>query len=283
MKLPAKTQFTGTKMNRTFRHALLLAFAVSVGATPAAFAVEKKDKAEGAAFATVNGKAVPKSRADALIAAQAAQGQPDSPELRKAVTEELVRREILTQEAVKKGFDKKIEIQSQIDLARQGVLIGAYLNEYVRTHPVTDDQVKKEYEDIRAKLGNKEYKARHILVEKEDEAKAIIERLKKGEKIEDLAKDSKDPGSKDRGGDLGWANPGSFVPPFSAAMTKLEKGKFTETAVKSDFGWHVIQLEDTRELKLPGMDEAKGQISQQLQQRMVQKHIEDLRAKAKVE
>jgi peptidyl-prolyl cis-trans isomerase C len=265
-------------MNRTLRHAILLAFAVSVSAAPA-FA-QKKDSAT---FATVNGKAIPKVRADALIAGQAAQGQPDSPELRKAVTEELVRREVLTQESIKKGFDKKPEVQGQVELARQGVLIGAYLNDYVKTHPVTEDQIKKEYEDIKAKLGNKEYKARHILVEKEDEAKAIIARLKKGEKIEDLAKDSKDPGSRERGGDLGWANPASFVPPFSAAMTKLEKGKFTETPVKSDFGWHVIQLEDTRELKLPGIDEAKGQISQQLTQRMVQKHIEDLRAKAKVE
>lgn len=268
-------------MNRTVRHAILLAFAVSLSAAPA-FA-QKKDKAESSTFATVNGKAIPKIRADALIAGQAAQGQPDSPELRKAVTEELVRREILTQESVKKGFDKKPEVQGQVELARQGVLIGAYLNDYVRNHPITEDQIKKEYEVIKGKLGNKEYKARHILVEKEDEAKAIIEKLKKGARIEDLAKDSKDPGSKERGGDLGWANPASFVPPFSAAMTKLEKGKFTEVPVKSDFGWHVILLEDTRELKLPTMDEAKAQISQQLQQRMVQKHIEELRAKAKVE
>ncbi|MDP2822805.1 MAG: peptidylprolyl isomerase [Sulfuritalea sp.] len=266
-------------MNRTLRHALLLAFAVSVSAAPAL----AQKKAESATFATVNGKAIPKLRADALIAGQAAQGQPDSPELRKAVTEELVRREVLTQESIKKGFDKKPEVQGQMDLARQGVLIGAYLNDYVRTHAVTDEQIKKEYEEIKAKLGSKEYKARHVLVEKEDDAKAIIEKLKKGEKIEDLAKESKDPGSKERGGDLGWANPASFVPPFSAAMTKLEKGKFTETPVKSDFGWHVIQLEDTRELKLPGIDEAKGQIAQQLQQRQVQKHIDDLRAKAKVE
>lgn len=265
-------------MNRTLRHALLLAFAVSVSAAPA-FA-QKKDSAT---FVTVNGKAIPKVRADALIAGQAAQGQPDSPELRKAVTEELVRREVLTQESIKKGFDKKPEVQGQMDLARQGVLIGAYLNDYVRAHPVTDDQIKKEYEEIKAKLGNKEYKARHVLVDKEDDAKAIIEKLKKGAKIEELAKDSKDPGSKERGGDLGWANPASFVPAFSAAMVKLEKGKFTETPVKSDFGWHVIQLEDTRELKLPGIEEAKGQIGQQLQQRQVQKHIDDLRAKAKVE
>ncbi|MDP1734153.1 MAG: peptidylprolyl isomerase [Sulfuritalea sp.] len=269
-------------MNRTLRHAILLAFAVSVSAAPS-FAQKKSEKADSATFATVNGKAIPKVRADALIAGQAAQGQPDSPELRKAVTEELVRREVLTQESIKKGFDKKPEVQGQVELARQGVLIGAYLNDYVKTHPVTEEQVKKEYAEISAKLGNKEYKARHILVEKEDEAKAIIAKLAKGEKIEDLAKDSKDPGSKDRGGDLGWANPASFVPPFSAAMTKLEKGKFTETPVKSDFGWHIIQLEDIRELKLPGFDEAKAQIGQQLTQRMVQKHIDELRAKAKVE
>ncbi|MBI5110163.1 MAG: peptidylprolyl isomerase [Rhodocyclales bacterium] len=266
-------------MNRTLRHAVLLGFAATFAAAPT-FA---QKKADANTFATVNGKAIPKVRADALIAGQAAQGQPDSPELRKAVTEELVRREILTQEALKKGFDKKPEVQGQIDLARQGVLIGAYLNDYVKTHPITDEQIKKEYGEISAKLGNKEYKARHILVETEEAAKAILVRLSKGEKLEDLAKDSKDPGSKDRGGDLGWANPASFVPAFSAAMTKLEKGKFTEAPVKTDFGWHIILLEDTRELKLPGVDEAKGQIGQQLTQRMVQKHIDELRAKAKVE
>ncbi len=269
-------------MNRTLRHALLLAFAVSASSAPA-FAQKAADKAASTTFVTVNGKAVPNSHAEALIAGQAAKGQPDSPELRQSVKEELVRREVLTQEALKKGFDKKSEVRGQVELARQGVLIGAYLNEYVRTHPVTDEQVKQEYDQITAKLGNKEYKARHILVEKEDEAKAIIEKLKKGEKFADLAKASKDPGSKERGGDLDWANPGSFVPPFSAAMIKLEKGKFTETPVKSDFGWHVIQLDDTRELKLPPFEEAKPQIGQQLIQRNVQKHIDDLRAKAKVE
>lgn len=272
-------------MNRILRHALLLAFAVSVSSVPA-FAQKKAEpaaKADSATFATVNGKAIPRTRAAALLAGQAAQGQPDSPELRKAVSEELIRREILTQEAVKKGFDKKPEIQGQMDLARQGVLIGAYLNDFVKSNPVTDEQIKKEYAEITSKLGNKEYKPRHVLVETEDQAKAVIAKLKKGEKFDDLAKESKDPGSKDRGGDLGWATPASFVPPFSAAMTKLEKGKFTETPVKSDFGWHVIQLDDTRELKLPPMDEAKAQIAQQLQQRMVQKHVEELRSKAKVE
>lgn len=232
---------------------------------------------------TVNGKAVPKNRADALMAGQEAQGRPDSEELRNAVREELTRREILSQEAIKKGLDKKPEIQGQMDLARQGVLIGAYLNEYVKAHPVSAEQIQQEYNRIKAQLGDKEYKVRHVLVEKEDEAVAIIAKLKKGEKFDDLAKQSKDPGSKDRGGDLGWANRGAYVKPFSDAMVKLEKGKFTDTPVKSDFGYHVIQLDDIRDLKMPDMEEAKGQISQRLQQAIVQKHIEELRAKAKVE
>jgi peptidyl-prolyl cis-trans isomerase C len=266
-------------MNRPFRYASLAALAFALVASPA-FA--KKEQSEET-VAVVNGKAVPAMRANAILAAQIAQGQPDSPQLRNAVREELVRREVLAQEAQKKGFDKKSEVQAQIELARQGVLIGAYLNDYVGKHPVSDEAVKKEYDSIRATLGDKEYKARHILVENDDEAKAVIEKLKKGEKFEDLAKQSKDPGSKDRGGDLGWATPSSYVKPFSDALVKLEKGKFTETPVKSDFGYHVIMLDDTRELKAPAFEEVKGQIAQRLQQKVVEQHIAELRSKAKVD
>ncbi|MGE5466543.1 MAG: peptidylprolyl isomerase [Ignavibacteria bacterium] len=266
-------------MNRPFRYATLAALAMALAAAPA-FA--KKEKNEDT-LAVVNGKAVPTTRANAILAAQLAQGQADSPQLRNAVREDLVRREVLAQEAQKKGFDKKTDVQTQMDLARQTVLISAYLNDYVRSHPIGDEAIKKEYDAIRASLGDKEYKARHILVDSDDEAKAIIARLKKGEKFEDLAKQSKDPGSKDRGGDLGWATPGSYVKPFSDALVHLEKGKFTETPVKSDFGYHVIMLDDTRELKAPAFDEVKGQIAQRLQQKMVEQHIADLRAKAKVE
>ncbi|HTY04018.1 MAG TPA: peptidylprolyl isomerase [Rhodocyclaceae bacterium] len=235
------------------------------------------------AVATVNGKAIPQSRVDALVAAQIAQGQTDSPQLRGAVKEELVRREVLAQESEKKGFDKKADVQAQLAMTRQSVLIGAYLQDYVKTHPVSDEQVKKEYESIRATLGDKEYKARHILVDTEDEAKAVIEKLKKGDKFEDLAKQSKDPGSKDKGGDLGWANQAAYVKPFSDAMVHLEKGKFSETPVKSDFGWHVIQLDDVRELKAPALEDVKPQLTQRLQQQMVEKHVMELRAKAKVQ
>ena len=149
-------------------------------------------------------------------------------------------------------------------------------------HPVSDADVKAEYDKIKSQLGDKEYKARHILVEKEEEAKAIIAKLDKGEKIDDLAKQSKDPGSKDKGGDLGWANPASFVKPFADALSKLEKGKYTTTPVKTDFGYHVIKLEDTRPLKAPAFDEVKGQLKQRLEQQRVEKHIAELRSKAAV-
>lgn len=231
---------------------------------------------------TVNGTAIPSSWADALITEQKAQGTPDSEQLRKAVTEELVRREVIAQEARKLGLDKQPTVAAQMDLARQAVLIRADLQAYVKSNPVSDADVKAEYEKIKANLGEKEYKVRHILVEKEDDAKAIITKLQNGQKFEDLAKDSKDPGSKDKGGDLGWANPGMFVKPFSEAMVKLDKGKFTPQPVKSDFGYHVILLEDVRPLKAPSFDDVKGQLTQKLQQQRVEQHIMDLRTKAAV-
>lgn len=232
---------------------------------------------------TVNGKPIPQSQIDFFLAAQKAQGRPDSPELRNAVREEVIRREVLVQEAKKQGLDKQADIQAKMDLARQGVLINAYIENYVKAHPITDDAVKKEYETVKAQLGDKEYKVRHILVDSEDEAKAIIVKLKAGEKFDTLAAQSKDPGSKDKGGDLGWSVPTTYVKPFSDALLKLNKGQYTDVPVKSDFGWHVIQLDDTRALKVPAFDEAKPQIQQRLQQQLVEKQVMDLRSKAKVE
>lgn len=236
-----------------------------------------------APYATVNGTAIPASRAEAMLNEQRAQGAQDSPQLNDAVREELVRREVLSQEATKKGLEKKSDVQAQMDLAKQAILIRAYLQDYVKTHPVTDADIRKEYDTIKSRMGEKEYKPRHILVETEDQAKAIIAKLQSGSKFEDLAKESRDPGSKDKGGELGWSNPGMFVQPFSDAMVKLEKGKFTTTPVKSDFGYHVILLEDVRDLKAPSFDEVKPQLQQRLQQQKVEAHILELREKAKVQ
>jgi peptidyl-prolyl cis-trans isomerase C len=238
----------------------------------------------GKAVAVVNGTKIPQVRAQALIAEQKNQGTAESDELRKQVREELIRRELLAQEARKKGLDKKPEIQGQMDLARDAILVRAYLQDYVNVHPISDESLRKEYEQIVQNLGSKEYKARHVLVEKEDEAKAVVEKLKKGEKIEDIAKaQSKDPGSKENGGELGWAPPSSYVKPFAEALKALEKGKYTEVPVKTDFGYHVILLEDVRDMKLPTFEEAKPGLQQRMQQAQVQSHILDLRKKAKVE
>jgi peptidyl-prolyl cis-trans isomerase C len=274
-------------MNSFFVRTSIVGMTLLLASVPS-FAKDKADKGDGAkagdgVIATVNGKKIPKGRADAIAKAQAAQGHPDSDDLRKQIRENLIQGEVLVQEALKKGFDKKPEVRTQIDLASQNVLINAYVTDYIATHPVSDEALKKEYDTVRTQLGDKEYKARHILVDKEDEAKAIIEKLKKGEKFEDLAKDSKDPGSKEHGGDLNWSAPGSYVKPFSDALTKLEKGKYTETPVKTDFGYHVILLEDTRDLKVPAFDEVKPQLVQRMQQQIIEKHFADLRSKAKVE
>ncbi len=237
----------------------------------------------GAKVATVNGVAIPKNRVDAIVHAQEAQGQKDTPELRAAIRDRLIMLEVIAQEAKSKKLDKTADVVSQIELARTNILAQAFHTDYLKRHPVSEDALKAEFEKIKGQMGDKEYKARHILVEKETEAKEIIEKLKKGEKFEELAKTSKDPGSKDHGGDLDWNLPGGFVKPFSDAMVKLEKGKYTETPVQSQFGWHVIQLEDTRPAKFPDYDQAKPKLQQRIQEATFEKAVNDLRAKAKVE
>jgi peptidyl-prolyl cis-trans isomerase C len=213
-----------------------------------------------------------------------AQGRPDTPEMRDAIRQELINREIVAQEAVKKGLHKKPEVVTQIDLQRQAVLINAYLQDYLKGHPVNDDAVRKEYERAKESAGAREYKVRHILLENEDEAKQVIAQIKKGGSFEKLAGEkSKDQGSKGRGGDLDWATPARYVPEFGQAITKLKKGQMTDVPVKSQFGWHVIRVDDERPAKFPSLEEVKPQIEQQLRQQTVNKVFTDLRAKAKIE
>ena len=233
--------------------------------------------------AVVNNKAIPKQKLDDFVAALTAQGRPDSPELRAAVREELIARELFTQEAEKKGLARNSDVQKQLENARQEILIRALIRDHLKTNPVTDAELKAEYDKVAKSSGDKEYKARHILVEKEDDAKKIVEQLKKGAKFEDLAKQSKDTGSAAKGGDLDWNSAGTFVKPFSEAMVKLEKGKFTETPVQTQFGWHVIRLDDVRESSPPPFEQVKPQIQQELERRKVQQLQQDLRAKAKVQ
>lgn len=239
--------------------------------------------AAGSTFVTVNGVAISQTLADIFIAEQKAQGAPDTPELKKAVREELIRRELLIQEAKKAGLDKKPEVAAQADAARQAFFVRAYVQDYVKKNPISDAQLKTQYDAIKNQLGNTEYKTRHILVKNEDDAKAIIANLKKGAKFEELAKQSIDPGSKDNGGDLGWASAGNFVKPFSDGLTSLSKGKYTEIPVKTEFGYHVILLEDSRPLTVPPFEEIKPRLLQQAQSQQINKLVDGLRAKAKVD
>jgi len=234
--------------------------------------------------AIVNGKAVPKARFDILMAQVAKGNQPRTPDMERQVKDELVLREIFVQEAERQGVQRSDEYRQQMELVRQGVLIRELFSSYQKKNPVTDAEVKAEYDKIKGQAGQKEYHARHILVEKEDVAKDLIAKLKGGAKFEELAKTaSKDPGSAQNGGDLDWAAPGNYVPEFSQAMTKLEKGKYTEEPVKSQFGFHVILLEDVRDAQFPALDEVKGQLRQRLEQQKLAKFQEDLRTKAKTD
>lgn len=233
--------------------------------------------------AIVNGKPVPSSRVEMLASQVAKSGRPVNDEVRAQIKEEVIAREIFMQEAQKRGLAASDDFKAQMELARQTILIRELFGDFQKKNPVTDADLKAEYDKFVAANSGKEYKARHILVEKEDEAKGIIASLKKGEKFDDLAKKmSKDPGSGANGGDLDWANASSYVPEFSAAMVKLEKGQLTQDPVKSQFGYHVIRLDDIRDAKLPAFEEVKPQISQQMTQQKLSQFQEDLRKKAVV-
>ncbi|PXX45140.1 peptidylprolyl isomerase [Undibacterium pigrum] len=241
--------------------------------------------ASGEVAATVDGTAISKKQLDQIMQQQAAQGMPDTPETRKMVIDNLAMQILVAKEAAKKGLDKTPEIADQLEMTRQSILANAYVKDYIKTAAVTDEGLKAEYEDFKTKNGGNEFKARHILVKTEDEAKDIIVKIKKDIKaFEGLAKSkSLDPGSKVNGGDLGWFNPRGMVPEFGNAVAKLEKGKFTEEPVKSQYGYHVIVLDDSRPVAVPPLEEVKAGLTQQLQQKNLKKMLDDMKAKAKIE
>lgn len=240
--------------------------------------------AAAGAVAKVNGTTIPQSRLDFLVKTNLTQGQQDTPEIRTRIRDVLIVRELLSQEAVKKGLDKGPDVTIQLEMQRQEVLSNAFVQDYVKNNPISEDVISKEYDRAKLQAGDKEYKARHILVKSEDEAKQVIAQLKKGGNFEKLAaQKSEDPGSKGKGGDLDWSPSGRYVPQFGEVLKKLKKGQLTDAPVQTQFGWHVIRLEDERPMKFPPLEEVKGQIQQNLQRQAVEKAIADLRAKAKIE
>ena len=241
-------------------------------------------KPAAGASVTVNGVQIPRARMDMVVRQQVERGAQDNEQLRAQVRDQLINIELLVQDANRSGIVKKPEVSQQIELSRQEVIANAVVNEYVRTHPISDADIQKEYDRAKASTGDKEYRARHILVATEDDAKSVLADLKKGAKFEDIAsKRSLDEGTKSRGGDLDWNVPSNFDKAFADAMVKLEKGKMTETPVRSRFGYHIILLEDVRPVNFPALAQVKTQIQQRLSQQRVETLIRDLRAKAKIE
>jgi peptidyl-prolyl cis-trans isomerase C len=257
------------------KRSLHLLAAVAVLASAPAFAQN---------LAIVNGKPVPSARVDALLEQVARSGRPVDDGVRAQVKEEVIAREIFMQEAEKRGLKASKEYKAQIELAAQAILIRELFADFQKKNPVTDADVKAEYDKFVAANAGQEYRARHILVDKEEDAKAIIASIKKGGKFDEIAKkQSKDTGSGANGGDLEWAAAASYVAEFSEAMVKLKKGEMTETPVKSQFGWHVIRLDDTRQAELPPLAELKDQIQQHLTQQKLTGFQQQLREKAKVQ
>lgn len=259
------------------KHPLTLLATAAVAVLPMVAAAQN--------VAIVNGKPVPKARVEALMA-QATRGgeQPRTPELEARVREEVVLREIFAQEAEKRGMAQTPDYKGQMELARQSILIRELFTDYQKKNPVSEADAKAEYDKFKAQASGVEYRARHILVETEDQAKALIAKIKGGASFEELAKtESKDPGSGANGGDLDFAKPDAYVPEFGQAMAALKKGEMTETPIKTQFGWHIIKLEDTREAAFPAFDEVKPQILQRLAQVKLQQFQQDLRTKAKTD
>jgi len=252
----------------------VLAFSAALVASTAVFAQN---------IATVNGKPIAKAREDAWVEQLKKQGQQDTPQLREQIKDQLIQREIFMQEVGKRGIAERPDVKFQLDVQRQNALIQALMRDELAKSPITDEQIKAAYEEQKKATGAKEYKVRHILVESEVEAKDVTAQLKKGGKWEDLAKKSKDPGSAQRGGELEWAGAGAYVKPFSDAMVKLDKGQMTDAPVQSQFGWHVIKVDDTRDAQLTPLEQVAPQIREALQQRKMAAFAEQLRKNAKVQ
>lgn len=239
--------------------------------------------AAGTVAATVNGKQIKQSLMDYIVKDATARGQKVDDNVRGVILNKLISSELVVQEAQKQGLDKQPDYLAKEELLRRELLVNTYLENFIKKNPVSEAETKAEYEKVKQQMGDKEYSARHILVSTEAEAKDAVAQLAKGADFAKLAKEkSKDPGSKDKGGDLGWFSPASMVKPFSDAVTRLQKGLYTTVPVQTQFGWHVIKLDDTRAAQPPAYDKVKDALQKQIQQRDLEKMLADLRAKAKI-
>lgn len=235
--------------------------------------------------ATVNGKAITQDKLDQFVALLVQQGAQDTPELRTQVKQEMVNRLVAVQAAEKAGIDKQADVKQEIELARQGILVRALMADQLKKNPVTDAKIQAEYDKIKGlQAGKQEYKVRHILVEDQKAAEDLTAAIKsKKTTFEDAAKkDSIDPGSGKNGGDLGWAPSSNYVPEFAQAVEKLKKGEMTDAPVQSQFGWHIIQVDDARDVKFPELAEVKPQIEEMMRQQQLAEFQDELMKNADI-
>lgn len=276
---------------RNLKSALLLAAAVALGTTACTKPAEDAAKPGSAAatpaaktVVTVNGTKINSQTLDTFL--QAVTGKPAAeatPEQREAMLDQLVNMTLAAQAAEKDGLAKDPEVAARIELLRTQILAEAASEKYAKAHPVSDDEIKAEY-DAQVAMMPKEYKARHILVETEDAANAVIKDLDAGGDFAKIAKSqSKDSASAANGGDLGWFSGQAMVKPFSDALAKLEKGATTKAPVQTQYGWHVIQLEDTRASEAPAFDDVKDQVKMLAQRKKLQTYLDELRKTAKIQ
>lgn len=238
--------------------------------------------AQAADPASVNGKAIKQSLVDAIVKDALANGAKDDDNLRATIITQLVNNELLVQEAQKAGVDKQPDFLAKQELRNRELLANIYLQDYIKKNPVDDAAVKAEYEKFKSAVGDKEFKASHILVKTEQEAKDVIAALAKGGDFAKIAKEKSLDSSKEKGGDLGWFSPATMVKPFSDAVSKLQKGLYTTVPVQTQFGWHVIKLDDSRSAQPPAFDKVKDELRANIQKQNVAKMLADLRAKAKI-
>lgn len=234
----------------------------------AAFAIAAPVYAQ--TVATVNGKAITQKQVDQFVSLLVAQqGAKDSPDLRAQVKQEMIGRLVAVQAAEKAGIDKRADVRQELDIARQSILVRALMADYLKKNPITDEKIQADYDNIKKKqAGRLEYKVRHILVKDEKTAQDLITQIKNKKITFDEAakKDSIDPGSGKNGGELGWAPTSNYVPEFAQAVESLKKGQTTDKPVHTQFGWHIIEVEDTRPIKFPSFEEVKPQITEMLRQ-----------------
>jgi peptidyl-prolyl cis-trans isomerase C len=235
--------------------------------------------------ATVNGKPITKANVDEFVKLLGTQGAADSPQLREQVKEELINRQVMVQAAEAAGLLKDATITVELELARQGILVRALMADYLKKNPITDAKIQAEYDKLKkAEDGKFEYEVRHILVEDEKTANDMQAKLKaKSAKFEELAKSSKDPGSAEKGGNLGWAADSNYVEPFAKAVAATPKGQLSEKPVQSQFGWHVIEVLDKRPVEFPPLDQVRKELEQMMREQTLAAYQADLRSKAKVQ